>query len=568
MRVDEDRDPTTEEIREALRSILVSPPFVHSPQLGTFLRFVVEQVLAGGAEYIKSYTIAVEALGRSDSFDPKVDPIVRVEAGRLRRALSRYYASGERHAVVIELPLGSYVPIFRRAKLPKGAMASAERLRGLLRRPSRILGGLGALVLVAVACYVAIAAKDSWYAPSDLAEGGKPVADVATPRELSPVPVVFLLPLDTIGASRQQALELEAFGARLRDALSRFDEIAVVSGGAAAPPPGRSIYRLGGLADYRNDGALNLSLWLADSEDGTVVWSRTFEPGADDLRSSALHSIVQKVATKLAQPYGVIYAHELADERADPRHRCVLAAFEYLRGFSPAAGTAADSCLQQLVQRNATFANGFALGALVIVRRYYRGEVDGAAGLEHAATLAQRALELKPQSARARQALMSVLFARAASDAALMEGKAAVAANPYDMILLQAYGLQLVLNGRVEEGAPLIRQAAALSPMRPALFEFGLFLCAYLLGDRDDDLVGQPRLLIDNEYPLVLIARALTAVQAGNVEEARRAINRLLTLYPDWRDNGQERLERYIPSPSISARMARDLAAVGFPVTR
>src|SRR5437868_14791065 len=105
MKLDAPHDPTAEDMREALRRVLAGPAFVPAPQLGAFLRFVVESVVAGEAEHIKSYTIAVDALGRKQSFDPKIDPIVRVEAGRLRRALSRYYANGrEKHDFVIELP--------------------------------------------------------------------------------------------------------------------------------------------------------------------------------------------------------------------------------------------------------------------------------------------------------------------------------------------------------------------------------------------------------------------------------------------------------------------------------
>jgi hypothetical protein len=88
-----------------------SRPLRGSPRLVAFLRYVVEQTLAGKADAIKSYTVAVEALGRKPSFDPQADPIVRVEAGRLRRALAHYYElDGRDDPVVITLPRGSYVP--------------------------------------------------------------------------------------------------------------------------------------------------------------------------------------------------------------------------------------------------------------------------------------------------------------------------------------------------------------------------------------------------------------------------------------------------------------------------
>jgi len=103
------------EIREHLARVVASLVFRDSLRLKRFLSFVVEATLAGNGDRIKSYTVAVEALGRGSDFDPKTDPIVRVAAGRLRRALAHYYATaGLADPLLIELPRGNYVPIFRR----------------------------------------------------------------------------------------------------------------------------------------------------------------------------------------------------------------------------------------------------------------------------------------------------------------------------------------------------------------------------------------------------------------------------------------------------------------------
>jgi hypothetical protein len=79
------------EARAALALLVESPAFRTAPQLAAFLGYVVNTALAGRPGEIKGYTIAVEALGRPGDFDPVVDPIVRVEAGRLRRAPDAYY---------------------------------------------------------------------------------------------------------------------------------------------------------------------------------------------------------------------------------------------------------------------------------------------------------------------------------------------------------------------------------------------------------------------------------------------------------------------------------------------
>jgi hypothetical protein len=141
-------DLSADDVRAALDRVIASPAFRQTPQLVNFLRFVVETTLAGQEKRIKSYTIGIEAMGRSESFDPQSDPIVRVEARRLRRALDAYYAgAGAEDPVGIELARGSYVPRFRhrrRASDRRHAAHFRKRIFGTLRR------GIGAAMVVAI----------------------------------------------------------------------------------------------------------------------------------------------------------------------------------------------------------------------------------------------------------------------------------------------------------------------------------------------------------------------------------------------------------------------------------
>ena len=118
------------DIRAALDRVVSSAHLNKSPQLANFLRFVVKQKLAGNGSRLKAYTIAADALGRDSSFDPQNDPIVRVEAGRLRRALDHYYSDGGcDDPIVIELPRGRYVPVFRANSARRRALARVHVLR-------------------------------------------------------------------------------------------------------------------------------------------------------------------------------------------------------------------------------------------------------------------------------------------------------------------------------------------------------------------------------------------------------------------------------------------------------
>ena len=96
-----------------LERILKSAEFSGAHRPSTFLRFIVECSLEQRAEQIKESVIAIEAFKRDASFEPKTDPIVRVEAGRLRDRLESYYAGeGQKDALLIHLPKGGYVPRF------------------------------------------------------------------------------------------------------------------------------------------------------------------------------------------------------------------------------------------------------------------------------------------------------------------------------------------------------------------------------------------------------------------------------------------------------------------------
>jgi hypothetical protein len=126
--------PASDDIRLALHTVLNSPEFNSVVQLRSFLNYVVTKAVEDRPDEIKGYTIAVEALGRDASFDPVSDPIVRVEAARLRRRLDKYYAgSGAEDPLIIEIPKGTYAPQFAWRSSPENAPAPDLRIAAMTR---------------------------------------------------------------------------------------------------------------------------------------------------------------------------------------------------------------------------------------------------------------------------------------------------------------------------------------------------------------------------------------------------------------------------------------------------
>jgi len=141
-----------------LNKILASEGFVNSERLSRFLRFTVEETLQGRGEQLKEYFLGVEVFDRDPSYDPRTDPIVRVEAGRLRGKLATYYEKeGCDDPLVIEFKKGSYVPCFQRRESPPGE-ARARVLLGSVIRTKR-LALASAILAAAVAGYWIVALR-------------------------------------------------------------------------------------------------------------------------------------------------------------------------------------------------------------------------------------------------------------------------------------------------------------------------------------------------------------------------------------------------------------------------
>ncbi len=100
--------------REQLNRLLAHPLFTNSKRYPVLLAYTVEQALLGNAGELKERTIGVEAFGREPNYDVNLDPVVRTTAAEVRKRLIQYYYSPD-HAgeLIIELPVGSYAPLFR-----------------------------------------------------------------------------------------------------------------------------------------------------------------------------------------------------------------------------------------------------------------------------------------------------------------------------------------------------------------------------------------------------------------------------------------------------------------------
>jgi len=519
--------PPPDAVRAQVQRMMASDVFATSPQLAAFLLFVVEAVLRGHAERLKGYTIGVEVLRRDSNFDPQVDPIVRVEATRLRRTLERYYAGpGAEDPIDIDLPRGGYVP---RMSWRTGAAAPpTPQLPEIVLQP-----GNG-------------------------------------------MPTLRVSPFVIVGTADTRTIAAETLGSRIAEVFALFEAVNVVLAArpaatvASTIPPIRSDYRLDGTIEYRGNGTVDVRFKLVDEGDATVIWSRAFERLADETASGdAERNIIVELTTALVQPFGVISANDRAKRLAagvlDPRYVGLLEGGDALRSFDPATHTRARAALERLTERDPNFAAGFSLLAALYGREYMSGlgaRPDDTPPLDRALKAARRGIELRPQSARAYHILFGILFYRGDTEAGIAAADTAISLNPYDILISAEFGGRLIYCGEIERGMGMLQHAEAPGMILPSWTHFSLFVGHYMRGDLAAARyhAGQ---LTNETYVYGQVARALIAFADGQTEEARRAKRAIYALNPAWRTDPRAEIGKLIMSPKVAERLVHDLLGSG-----
>jgi len=507
-------EPDATQVRAQVACMIASSVFCDSPQLASFLRFVVEALLNGKAERLKGYTIAIEVLRRDTSFDPQIDPIVRVEATRLRRAIERYYAGpGAHDAVMIALPRGGYAP----------------RISWRTREP-------------------ALTPAANSAQPDALASGnGLPTLSVAS----------FVV----TGMPGDLAIDGETLRGRMCEAFALFDMINVI--GTAPAANGRYDYRLDGTIEYR-DHDVFLRFRLVSGSDETVIWSRSLEARPQDGVAGTERGAILEVVTSVAQRFGIIWSHDrlrqFADEIGNSRYRALIHAGEAFRLFDEEAFARARKELLRLIALDPGFAAGYSYLGIIYATAYVHGfgDPEDRFALDRALKAARRGIELKPHSAFAYHVLFVVLFFRAETAAAIAAAEKAIELNPFDMSIRADYGGRLIFAGQLEGGMEILRDTVAFGAVLPSWTHFYLFLGHYLRGEYSAARfhAGQ---MTSTTHIYGQLARALMARLDGRPDQARLTVEAIARAYPGWDRDPVREIGKLIFAPAIADRLLHDL---------
>jgi TolB-like protein len=526
--------------------MLESVSFRASKRRRELLRFIVEETLAGRADRLKGFTLALAVFERDETFDQQSDPVVRIEARRLRSDLDSYYVdAGSEDPVRITIPKGGYVPHFawQNHNPPPPPPSPSEDEPETHSAPAVASGepprrrAMLAVALLAVGVVAVIAAAILGWRGSG--------SDVATPQS----PAIVVLPFEAFGDAEDIGLIAASVTDELISNLMLFKDFRVYSStanigldsGVDPTTLGRDLgvaFVVTGVMQAQN-GQVRLRARLVDSQTGEVRWNGSYDqplnPG--DLLA-AQHDLAVAISTELGEPYGAVneaigqrMARDSAPSMAS--YACILRAYDYRRNFETALHAPAMACLNRAVERDPEYADAWAmLGWLHLdaVRQDIAPEAERPAEMAAAFQAASHALELAPRSPRALAALSAITFYQ--GDYAMAEDlqREVLALNPYDPDTLAQLGWRLAVRGN-REGLEYLERAIARSANPPGWYSQLIAIYAYIDGDYARALAAAEKSATFGSS-IGLSLAAISHAKLGDMDAARDALAAMAVAWP------------------------------------
>ena len=525
-----DKKPTPKAIRAQLNRILQSAQFRGSEKQRKFLSFVVDETLADRTSQLKGYTIAVDVYGRKEGFDPQVDPIVRVEAGRLRRALEHYYlTAGKNDPVRIEIPKGGYVPTFQ-----TGMIRSSEVQRLTSGREGRAL-----------------------------------------PTE----PSLAVMPLLNLSNDEEQEYFVDGLTEELTTELARYQDFRIIASQSIMRFKGENVdlREVGRDLDVqfiltgsirKGSKKVKVTTRLLDTSTAEQIWGESYKR---DLTAADLitlqEEIAHRVAGAIADQYGSISRRLARDSRkkapADMKaYDAILRFYYYETILTPEVFKNALAALERAVEIDPEYGLAWAMLGHLHADNYALGFCEIEATLEKALRFAQKGVALAPENQFARDALTLVHFHRGDKDLFLKHAEETISLNPNSPYIVGVAGWHMALYGEWDRGLTLLKKGTKLNPYHPSWFHLAPFMDYYRSGAYENALAEALKF----NYPEMFwdpLMRAASLGQMGREDEARNAVGELLKLEPDFRGQGRRLISRYVKVDALIDRIIEGLKKAG-----
>jgi len=445
---------TNKEILAQLERLLTSSQLSGSNVLSEFLNFIVRETLEGRGDELKEYTIGVQALKKESDFNPQLDSIVRIHAGRLRRALKEYYyEEGSNDRLTIVIPKGSYVPSFE------------------LREPALVAQPDG-LVAHEITMSTNVGSKE------ELEE--RPIGKTFTTNHKSSIAV---LPFKKIGHGEILKYFSQSIGEYLSTELTLFENLKVISyySGGNIISQFADIRKTGIAlgADYiltgsvhLLEGALRLFVQLNVVATGDQLWAHTFEHKDFNEKFGEFQAeVVDKILAEVAGMNGIIVRYEIEIKSGPTRgsngEPLIFWYRQYSHKFDKPTITKAKKYYEDIIKREPD--NAFALAYLSEI---LSGEIlllqpSETKRTELAASYAQLAIEINPYCQQGYLALAIHFLLNQKNEECLHTLEQGLEVNPKSVDYRGAMGAMLIYAGDFENGVKILDKVVKLNSHLP-----------------------------------------------------------------------------------------------------
>jgi tetratricopeptide (TPR) repeat protein len=558
--------PERDQIFAALEHLLEWPEMARSPQLAKFAAYIVGRTLDGEQQAIKAYSIAVDVFGRSADFDPQADPIVRVQARRLRALLDSYYQGpGAEEPVRILLPVGRYVPEFHLADALPGAVVAPAIAKVPPAAAPR--GGItlswSVLAVIAVGVGAVAFSLSSWQSRQDaqsLAQGAvqRPSLGVS---EFQNLIGPGRRPLSVSGLAIELVTDLEAF-----ETLDVHYDSGAVSPDAAPAPVG---FALSGIARVEVD-AVQYSAILTDTRTSDIVWSQVISlPLAQASEPLALDEVSRRLSLVLGSTRGPVHAAArqfLASGVAlagnENLYLCRVAFDLYRDTGNAEAGERAKLCFAGLPDGDSRTAGVLAAVASLIA------ETGSAAGSVDSYRMAQtgieRAIAAAPVSAFVWEQQARLFQGMGEQERAEAAFGSAVQLNPASADALAGYARLLAFDGNIEKAAGLAEQSVNAT-LNPPAWYFGVPALVALRNRDFATAIAHAEIYTAADRELGPVLAIMAGQDSGNGAVVDRYLPQVLDI-ASFRGAGVlPQLRKRISDAGLLGRIGATLAAAGVP---
>jgi TolB-like protein/Tfp pilus assembly protein PilF len=393
---------------------------------------------------------------------------------------------------------------------------------------------------------------------------------------------VAVLPFKYGGADAGLTALADGLTEEIVTGLSRFSYLRVIARSSTSRYADESVdVRAAGKelgARYVMEGSLRqagtrlrLAVQLLDAESGAHLWAENFERAFRPETIFELQDdLVPRIVSTVADMYGVLtrsMSESLrgkADEELSP-HEAVLSAFGYMERVTPEEHARVRKILERAVRVAPNQSDAWAMLANLYWEEHAHGLNAQPDPLGRALAAAQRAVEAGPSNSLAYYALASTLFFRKDLLAFRPAAERAIELNRMDASVAAYIGNLIAYSGDWERGCAVVESAMQLNPRHPGWYWFVSFNEAYRRRDYRGALGFALKInLPGNFYTHAVIAQ--TYGQLGMREEARKALQELLALRPDFARTAREEYGRWFHDPAFVEHQLDGLRKAGLEI--